>query len=134
MVVPQVTYTRFLYATITNPAPPPSCIRTVNGTLSAEVMGWVAKPVHIGFLMPMTILNVVALVVILKAISQSKGGCYELDPTDPRPLVLASHSLAEGDPSGWTDGVSYRPREVRECTNDTGAERLSLILTTGFSG
>jgi len=105
---------RFLYSTVTNPAPPPSCMRTVNGTLSAEVMGWVAKPVHIGFLMPMTTLNVVALVVILKAMSRSKGGCYEFDPTDPRPLVLAVPSLAEG-PSGWTDGVSYRPREVRGC-------------------
>jgi hypothetical protein len=38
MVVPQVTYTRFLYSTVTDPPPPPSCIRTVNGILSAEVI------------------------------------------------------------------------------------------------
>jgi len=114
MVVLQITYIRFIYSTLTIPAPPSSCTRTVNGTLSAEVIGWVAKPLHIGFLMPMTILNVVALVIILIAMFQSKGGCKEFDPTDPRPLVLAAPNLAKGDPSGWTDGVSYRRREVRE--------------------
>jgi hypothetical protein len=87
----------------------------VNGTLSTEVIGWVAKPVHVVFLMPMTILNLVCLVGILKSIFRMKGGRYEFDPTDPRPLVLAEPSLAEGEPSGWADGVSYRPREVREC-------------------
>jgi len=113
MGVPQITYIRFLYSA--HESPPPSCIRTVNGTLSAEVIGWVAKPVHIAFLMPMTMLNLASFVVVLIAMSRAKRGCYEFDPTDPRPLVLAEPSIAEGEPSGWADGVSYRPREVCEC-------------------
>jgi len=113
MVLPQLTYTRFLYSTITYQGPPLSCNRTVNGSLSAEVIGWFAKPVHIGFLMPMTIINLASLVVTLIAISWAKGRCYEFDPTDPRPLVLADPSVDEGEPSGWADGVTYRRREVR---------------------
>ena len=114
MVVPQVTYDRFIYSLIANPGPPPSCLRPVNGTLSEEVMGWVARPVHIAFLLPVTIINLASLVVIIIAKTKEKRGCYDFDPSDPRPLVLAENILAKGDPSGWTDGVSYRPREVCE--------------------
>ena len=112
MLIPQLTYLRFLYTAVTNP-PPSSCIRTVHGSLSAEVTGWFAKPVHIGFLMPMTILNLASLVVILKAISMARRNCCEFDPSDLRPLVIAEHNLDEGEPSGWADGVKYRRREVR---------------------
>jgi hypothetical protein len=90
-------------------------MRSVNGTLTSEVIGWVAKPVHIGFVMPMTILNLASLIIILKSILRAKESCYEFDPTDPRPLLLADPRLDESEPSGWADGVSYRSREVREC-------------------
>ena len=115
--VPQVTYMRFLYSySMLNVslAPPPSCMRTVNGTLTTNMIGWVAKPVHIGFLMPMTILNLASLIIVITSISRAKKGCYEFDPTDPRSLLLADPRLDESEPSGWADGVSYRSREVRE--------------------
>jgi len=83
--------------------------------MSAEVTGWVAKPVHIGFLMPMTILNLASLIVMSISIARAKKGCQEFDLTDPRSLVLAKSHLDEGEPSGWADGLSYRSREVREC-------------------
>ena len=115
MVIPQVTYLRFLYSKVANPRPPPSCMRTVNGKLSAQVTGWVAKPVHIGFLMPMTILNLASLIVVLVSIAKAKRGYHGFDLTDPRSLLLAESSLDESEPSGWADGVSHRSREVREC-------------------
>ena len=87
----------------------------MNGTLSAEVTGWVAKPVHIGFLMPMTILNFASLIIVLISIGRAKRDCHEFDPTDPRSLVLAESGLDESDHSGWADRVSYRWREVCEC-------------------
>jgi hypothetical protein len=87
----------------------------VNGIFSAEVTGWVAKPVHIGFLMPMTILNLVSLIIVWISIARAKSGCHEFDLTDPRSLVSAESSLDESDHSGWADGVSYRSREVCEC-------------------
>ena len=95
--------------------PPASCIRTVNGMLNAEVTGWVAKRVHIGFLMPMTILNLASLIVVLISIARAKRGFYEFDPTDPRPLLLAVPSLDKSDDSGWADSVLYRSREVCKC-------------------
>ena len=109
----QVTYARFLYSTISNP--PFSCLRTVNGSLTAEVIGWFAKPVLILFLMPMTILNLASLIIILITRSRAKGGCHEFDPTDLVPLILAEPSLDEEEPSGWADRVTYRSREVCEC-------------------
>ena len=118
MVFPQLTYMRFLYSTV--PAnnfkspPPASCRRPVSGVMSADVMGWVAKPVHIAFLMPMTILNLASLIIALITIARAKKGFHEFDLTDPRSLVSAECSLAENDHSGWADGVSYRPREVCE--------------------
>lgn len=119
MVVPQFTYVRLLFSTSPLHRPssplPASCNRTVNGVLSAEVTGWVAKPVHIGFLMPMTILNLASLIIVLISIARAKKGFHEFDLTDPRSLVSAESSLDESDNSGWTDGVSYRSREVCEC-------------------
>ena len=110
---------RFLYsmapANKFNSPPPASCIRTVKGTLSAEVIGWVGQPVHIGFLMPMTILNFASLIIMWISIARSKRGCCGFDLTDPRSLVSAESSPDESDHSGWADGVSYRPREVCEC-------------------
>ena len=87
----------------------------MNGMLSAEVTGWVAKPVHIGFLMPMTILNLASLIIVLISKARAKRDCHEFDPTDPRSLVSAESSLDESDHSGWADGVSYRSIEVCEC-------------------
>ena len=115
MVIPQLAYLRFLYSMRTDPPPPASCIRRVNGMFSAEVTGWVAKLVHIWFLMPMTILNLASLIFVLISIAKAKRGRYEFDPTDPRPLLLAEPRLDEVDHSGWSDSVLYRSREVREC-------------------
>jgi len=80
--------------------------------MSAEVTGWVAKPVHIAFLTPMTILNLASLIIALISIARAKVDCHEFDPTDPGPLLLAEPSFHESDDSGWTDSVSYRSREV----------------------
>lgn len=82
--------------------------------LNAEVTGWVAKPVHIGFLMPMTILNLASLIITLITTARPKRRRHEFDPTDPRPLVLAEPSLDESEDSGWADGVLYRSRQVRK--------------------
>jgi hypothetical protein len=118
-LVPQFTYLRLSYSTGSvdigfGPAPA-ACNHTVNGTWSAEVTGWVAKPVHIGFLMPMTILNLASLIIVLISKARAKRDCDEFDPTDPRSLVSAESSLDESDHSGWADSVSYRSREVCEC-------------------
>jgi len=111
MVVPQVTYMRFLYSMMVNP--PASCMRTMNGTFSAEVTGWVAKPVHIAFLIPMTIINLSSLIIVLISIAKAKRGRCKFDPIDPRPLLLAEPSLNQRDDSGWSDSVLYRSRQVR---------------------
>jgi hypothetical protein len=119
MVVPQVTYMRFLYSTAPannfSSPPPVSCMRAMEGILSTEVTGWVARPVHVGFLMPMTILNLASLVIVWRSRAGAKRCCHEFDLIDPRSLVSAEANLDASDHSGWADGVLYRSREVREC-------------------
>ena len=73
--------------------------------------------------MPMTILNLVSLILVLVSMAKAKRSRHECDPTDPRSLVLAESRLKESEPSGWSDGVSYHSREVRECHYDFGADR-----------
>jgi len=123
MAILQFTYRRFVYSMALLDPPPASCIRTVTGTMSAEVTGWVAKPIHIAFLMPMTILNIASLILALVSIAKEKRSPYKFDPTDPRSLVLAESRLNDSEPSGWSDGVSYHSREVREYHYDSCADR-----------
>ena len=82
MVILQITYMRFLYSmapTINISLwPPASCICTVNGMFSAEVTGWVTKPVHIGFLMPMMILNFASLIILWISIGRTKRGSHSI--------------------------------------------------------
>ena len=84
----------------------------MNGSSSYEVIGWFAKPVHIGFLMPMTIINLASLAATLIAMFMARKGKCKFDPTDPRILIFAAHEPMEHELEEWDDKVTYRPREV----------------------
>ncbi|KDR68394.1 hypothetical protein GALMADRAFT_231359 [Galerina marginata CBS 339.88] len=99
----EATYTRLLYSTIADR--PSSCDRTVNGSVTYSLLGWSGEPEHIGFLMPMTIVNLAALLLILLVIYQASQGSIEDDPTDPRIIALAQLRVEDG---GWADRVTYR--------------------------
>src|SRR5215217_2956991 len=78
----QAAYTRLIYSTVENP--PASCRRDVPGEVTYTVFGWSGELEHIGYLMPMTFLNLAALGIILTAIIISKPGILDLtDPTHP---------------------------------------------------
>jgi hypothetical protein len=64
--------------------------------------------------MPMTILNLASLILVLISMERAKKDCHKLDITDPRSLVLADSHLNDSEPSGWSDGILYRAREVCE--------------------
>jgi hypothetical protein len=59
--------------------------------------------------MPMTILNLVSLVIILVAMSNAKAGGYKFDPFHPNALLSASYKVEDGQPMEWKDTVKYRP-------------------------
>ena len=110
MVVPQTTYIRLIYSTVVNP--PASCVRNLSGLLSYQVRGWFVEPENIGFLVPMTIVNLAALIVLLIAILNGKRSGYKFDPLSPNALLSASHD-SEGRYIEWEDKVNYHP-EVRD--------------------
>jgi hypothetical protein len=78
-------------------------------------MGWSADSRTIGFLMPMTLVILAALVALLKALFSRKRSGYKFDPLEPRALLSAKLALhAKGNkPVEWEDKVVYRP-EVRD--------------------
>lgn len=114
MMVSKVTYTRLiynLYSGTKDPAPS-SCYRSVKGTFNYQILGWSVNADHIGFLMPLTIVNLASLVLMIFAILGTKSGSYKYDPVNAKSLVLADIHVERSDPSGWSDVVIYRDREV----------------------
>jgi hypothetical protein len=112
MVIPQATYLRLIYSTF--PDRPQSCNRTVTGSVSYIVLGWFATADNIGYLMPMTLVNLASLCVLIRAMYHAKGGGYKYDPLKPNALLAASTDVKDPDaPVEWEDKVKYR-RDVRD--------------------
>ena len=81
--------------------------------MNYQVRGWFVERRNIGFLVPMTILNLASLVIILLAMFNTKAGGYKFDPFDPNALLSASCKAEDGQPMEWKDPVKYRP-DVRD--------------------
>jgi hypothetical protein len=81
--------------------------------VSYRVLGWFVGLKNVGFLVPMTVLNLASLVIILVAIFNAKAGSYKFDPFDPNALLSASYKVEDGQPMEWKDQVKYRP-DVRD--------------------
>ncbi len=104
IAIPQATYIRLIYSTLDNP--PTSCIRAVEGTATYQVIGWSSKIIHIGFLMPMTLINLSSLIVIIIVLVVARGKAHSFDPTETRSL-LAANTEESHRPKDWNDQVSY---------------------------
>jgi hypothetical protein len=78
-----------------------------------QVPGWFVEPRNLGFLVPMTILNLASLVILLVAMFNAKTGGYKFDPFNPNALLSASYKVEDGQPMEWKDPVKYRP-DVRD--------------------
>lgn len=76
-------------------------------------MGWRVTTQHIGFLMPITIVNLAALVIMVLVIIGRTDHDYKCDPVSAKSLVLAEHHFVESDPTGWKDCVRYRERPTK---------------------
>jgi hypothetical protein len=85
------------------------------------VMGWSVNFESIGFLIPMTIVNLAALIVLVMAMISAKGGGNGFDPLKPHALLLmaAVHNAEEDQPVEWEHTVKYRS-EVRESPHMAG--------------
>ena len=56
--------------------------------MSYTVLGWSVNNENIGYLLPMTIINLASLILLLVAMFRRNKGSFRDDPTDPE--VLAS--------------------------------------------
>ena len=75
------------------------------------VIGWVATRTNGLFLIPMTALNLVSLIVLLRVMFKAKRGSDQFDPLQPNSLLSASSDVEKGLLK-WEDKVKYH-REVR---------------------
>ncbi len=79
-------------------------------------MGWSAELAQIGFLMPMTLINLSSLAIIVAVLLRARGQARDFDPTDTRPL-LAANAPEGRKPEKWEDKVFYLShREVCDCS------------------
>ena len=69
---------------------------------------------NIGFLIPITIINLGALVALYQAMLIAKDGGYMYHPSHPRPVIYDEH-VNEGEQISdeWKHKVSVRPTTVR---------------------
>ena len=111
IVVPQATYIRLIYAT--DPNVPSSCIRTVTGSLSYEVRGWFVTSANIGFLYPITTINLAALVALIGAMIISKRGGYRFHPFHPRPVTHPEDIDPDEEVADeWVHKITLYPKTV----------------------
>ena len=84
-----------LYSTFTDR--PPSCDRMVEGLTIYTVLGWSVTLAMIGYLFPITIINLASLILLLVAMFRRKKGSFKDDPTDPEVLAAAEpgHRVAD---------------------------------------
>ena len=69
----------------------------VEGSTTYAVLGWWVNFASIGYLMPMTIINLASLILLLVAMFRRKKGSFKDDPTDPEVLAAAEpgHRVAD---------------------------------------
>ena len=71
-------------------------------------------PEHVGLLMPMSIINLVSLVLLLIPIFRRKAS-ISVDPTDPKQLIYATYVTHNTNDNEWEDEVRFPGRVVRVC-------------------
>ena len=97
----QTSSIRLLYSL--NATPPASCIRTVAGSVTYETTGWFVKRSNIGFLIPYTLINLIALFALVQAVTFAKQNGYP-DPFQPRDVQYDPIFSGEIPPE-WKDKV-----------------------------
>jgi hypothetical protein len=61
----------------------------VEGSTKYAALGWEVTLQNIGYLFPMTIINLASLILLLVAMFRRKKGSFKDDPTDPEVLASA---------------------------------------------
>lgn len=111
----QTTYIRLIYATV--PDPPASCNRAVTGSVNYEVFGWFVTKDNIGYLIPLTVVNLAAFFALLLALIFAKGTGY-LPALHERPVTYITKHNEEvpdqfkGVPDEWKEKVAFRPTSI----------------------
>ncbi len=60
------------------------------GDETYQVVGWFGELAHIGFLMPMTLINLSSLAIIVAVLLMAGGQARDFESTDTRPLLAAN--------------------------------------------
>lgn len=108
-------YLRLLHSAAPNP--PPTCIRKVTGNVTYVAIGWESKLQHVGFLMPMTLLNIASLCIIVVAMVKTvpTSSLYRLmDPMDARRIYEAEGSPRKSDEDEWEHIITFSQRPVSD--------------------
>ena len=87
----------------------------MTGPLIYGVFGWFVRSANIGFLLPMTIINLAALIALILAMKIAKKHGYEHKPSDPRPVEIKTGIDDEEElPDELKEKVAHQPTTVRD--------------------
>ncbi|TFK18891.1 hypothetical protein FA15DRAFT_627443 [Coprinopsis marcescibilis] len=120
----EISYLRLILSTEQDV--PSSCFRHLTGAVTYQAFGWSVTNHHIGFLFPITLFNLTAVIFIILAIKMAKDGSssHLLDPTNPRVLLHAN--LDSGDDE-WERTVTFD----RSLAMRLASERTMELLVGG---
>lgn len=84
----------------------------MNGSVNYQVLGWFVKTIDVVALIPITLANGAAFVVLLGAIYFAKQGDESRSPWDPRPVTY-DPEIGEEIPDEWATKIALSPVTVR---------------------
>ena len=103
--------------------------------MNYAVLGWFVTSANIGFLIPMTIINVAAFIALLLAMSLANAGGNPFHPFHPRPVSYGDHiNDQEKLPDEWKENVSFQPMSVRFFIAFIGYFSISLTSRSAVLG
>jgi hypothetical protein len=95
----EATYIRLLYSTNTTAAPP-TCLRTIDGSVDYQVIGWFVDSDNGYLLIPLTIFNVTSLLMLIGAMLIGKEKkLFGFDPTLQNNFIFSSDQFVQVDPN-----------------------------------
>jgi len=98
--------------TVTNTTSPvpPSCLRSIQGSIVYQTPGWLATGTTAGYLVPMTFVNLTSVILLIIAMRwHAEGKLPRFDPTDPVSVIIdqAEHPHIATDAEHWKTYVKH---------------------------
>lgn len=103
--------------------------------MNYQVVGWFVTSANIGFLIPITLINLAALVALLLAVIMAKSGSHRLPPSEPRKVTYHEDTNQKDQiPDEWRHKVTFQPTTVHYCDLSRMSSLNAQLRFLGLEG